>query len=60
LRYRVEMKKTTRKLIVRGETVRTLQPLDLRDLARVIGGDDGALIESHATCPAQAAVPVPK
>jgi hypothetical protein len=32
-----------------------LQVLDHSDLARVVGGDDDALIESHKTCPAPAA-----
>jgi hypothetical protein len=49
------MKKTTRKLIVPRETVRVLQALDNRHLARIVGGDADVMgIESHADCPAQA------
>ena len=55
------MKKTTRKLVLRNETVRTL---DNTDLMRPRGGGDpadpAARTESGITCPAQAAVPVPK
>jgi hypothetical protein len=49
------MKKTSRKLIVPRETIRVLQALDNRYLARVVGGDDNLVgIESHKDCPAQA------
>lgn len=57
------MKKNTRKLVVRRETVRTLDNIDLM---RARGGDDPANAggtngtQSGITCPAQAAVPVPK
>lgn len=49
------MKKAIRKLIVRREIVRVFEALDNRDLARVVGGDDDVLVESHKTCPAAAA-----
>jgi hypothetical protein len=57
------MKKITRKLIVRSETVRTLDNIDLM---RAKGGGDSADVagtdrtQSGITCPAQAAVPVSK
>lgn len=59
------MKKITRKLMVRGETLRVLRALDKIDLARAIGGEDDAAAETTHTqsgfnCPAQAAVIVPK
>jgi hypothetical protein len=54
------MKKTTRKLIVRRETVHVLKALDNRHLARVAGGDANAVgIETHADCPARAAQTTP-
>jgi hypothetical protein len=37
LRYRVQMKRPIRKLVVRSETIRALAPLDL---TRVAGGFD--------------------
>ena len=57
------MKKVTRKLMVRSETVRTLDNIDLM---RARGGDDLAGgpktggTDSGINCPAQAAVVVPK
>ena len=57
------MKKITRKLVVRSETVRTLDNVDLR---RARGGDELANAgktngtESGINCIAQAAVPVLK
>jgi hypothetical protein len=57
------MKKVTRKLMVRSETVRTL---DNVDLMRARGGDDPAnavgtdRTQSGINCVAQAAVVVPK
>jgi len=57
------MKKITRKLVVRSETVRTLDSIDLM---RARGGGDPAdaagtnRTESGMDCIAQAAVPVPK
>lgn len=55
LRYRAQMKKTLRKLVVRGETIRVLRTLDLRNIA---GADGGAArpFESTGTCPIQAVV----
>lgn len=54
------MKKTTRKLVVRSETLRVLRALDKGDLVRVRGGGDALAAESTNTqsginCPAQAA-----
>lgn len=57
------MKKITRKLVVRSETVRMLDNINLK---RARGGDDPALgaktngTESGINCIAQDAVPVPK
>jgi len=57
------MKKIPRKLVVRSETVRTLDNIDLM---RARGGGDPAIAagtnrtESGMDCIAQAAVPVPK
>lgn len=57
------MKKITRKLVVRSETVRTLDNIDL---IRARGGSDPAnaagtdRTQSGMDCPAQAAVPVLK
>lgn len=57
------MKKITRKLEVRSETVRTLDNIDLM---RARGGSDPAnaatkdRTQSGMDCPAQAAVVVPK
>jgi hypothetical protein len=57
------MKKTPRKLVVRGETLRVLRALDKIDLAHAIGAEDAAApttnTQSGFNCPAQAAV-VPK
>lgn len=55
------MKKTTRKLLVRSETLRVLRALDNVDLARAQGGGDALAAESTNTqsginCPVQAAV----
>ena len=58
------MKKVTRKLMVRSETVRTLDNIDLMrargggDLAANASGNDPT--QSGINCVAQAAVPVPK
>jgi hypothetical protein len=61
VRYRDAMKKITRKLVVRRETVRTLDNIDLM---RARGGDDPAAktngTESGINCPAQAAALLPK
>jgi hypothetical protein len=63
LHYRGAMKKITRKLVVRSETVRTL---DNTDLLRARGGGDPApaagtnRTESGMDCVVQAAVVVPK
>lgn len=59
------MKKTTRKLVVRAETLRVLRALDKIDLARAMGGGDAAAADTTNTqsginCPAQAAAVVPK
>jgi hypothetical protein len=57
------MKKVTRKLVVRSETVRTLDNIDLMcargggDPANAAGTDR---TQSGINCPAQAAVPVPR
>ena len=55
------MKKTTRKLLVRSETLRVLRALENVDLARAQGGGDALAAESTNTqsginCPVQAAV----
>ena len=57
------MKKITRKLQVRGETIRVLRALDNLDLARAMGGTDSAVIDSTVTqsgfnCPAARAAVV--
>lgn len=57
------MKKTTRKLVVRGETLRVQGALDKIDLSRARGGGDAPAAETTNTqsgfnCPAQAAVVV--
>lgn len=59
------MRKATRKLAVRAETLRVLQALDKIDLARAMGRGDAAAAETTNTqsginCPAQATVVVPK
>jgi hypothetical protein len=57
------MKKVARKLMVRSETVRTLDNIDL---TRARGGGDPAdaagtdRTQSGINCPAQAAVPAPR
>jgi hypothetical protein len=57
------MKKITRKLVIRSETVRTLDNIDLK---RARGGDDPAnaagtnRTETGINCVAQNAAPVPK
>lgn len=57
LRYRVEMKKTTRKLVIRSETLRALRVLDNKDLTRAVGGSAAPLRESgDLHCPALAVV----
>lgn len=50
------MRKTLRKLAVRGETIRTLRALEDKDLARVVGGSALKLPETGDVCPARAAV----
>jgi len=50
------MKKPTRKLVLRRETIQALRALDNLDLARAVGGDDARLIESARICPAPAVV----
>jgi hypothetical protein len=47
------MKKPTRKLIVRSETIRALRALDQGDLARAVGGDYET---GKVNCPAPAIV----
>ncbi len=50
MRYRVEMKKPTTKLVVRRETLRAMSNMDL---ARVVGGDVVMLFDSgDKNCPA--------
>ena len=56
LRYRVKVKKPTRKLLLRSETIRALRPLANLDLARAVGGDAAPLIESGKLCSTLAAV----
>ena len=53
LRYRVKMKKTIRKLVIRRETLRAL---DSKDLTHAVGGTDALQRETRATCPAPAVV----
>jgi len=50
------MKKIRRKLIIRSETIRTLNNIDLMRARG--GGDDGT--QSGINCVAQAAPPMPK
>jgi hypothetical protein len=57
------MKKTTRKLVVRGETLRVQGALDKIDLSLAKGGGDAPAAattntQSGFNCPAQAAVVV--
>lgn len=57
------MKKTTRKLRVRAETLRVLRALDNRELVRATGGTDIAIADSTETqsgfnCPAARALVV--
>lgn len=47
------MKKAIRKLVVRGEILRTLRTLDNSDLIRAVGGD-AAAETGAATCPGPA------
>jgi hypothetical protein len=44
------MKKPTRKLLLRSETIRALRALDNLDLARAAGGDVAPVIESGKIC----------
>jgi hypothetical protein len=50
------MKKTSRKLVIRSETIRALNNIDLMRVRG--GGDDGT--QSGINCVAQAAPPMPK
>jgi hypothetical protein len=50
------MKKTPRKLVIRSETIRTLNNIDL---VRARGGGDDRT-QSGINCPAQDALPMPK
>jgi hypothetical protein len=51
------MKKATRKLVVRSETLRMLRELDNRDLTGAVGGSEAQLRESgRLQCPASAIV----
>lgn len=46
------MKKSIRKLTLRGETIRTLRTLDLQGITPARGGNDSApQFESTGTCP---------
>ncbi len=58
LRYRGTMKKSTRKLVLRSETIRAFRAMEILELARARAGDGAALLESTITqsginCPIQ-------